>query len=106
MVLIVAPRGREGSVIGFRGLAWASALSLTACQGTIPTYGYQPLAGPPSISSREADSTCLARAEAAKSAAAQNIWAQGGEPAYHQTYGACMSAFGWKRVVVSSYRYG
>ncbi len=49
---------------------------------------------------------CLGRAAAAKRAAAADIWAQGGEPAYHQTYAACMASFGWKRIVVSSYRYG
>lgn len=89
-----------------RALACAGLLILCACQGTIPTYGFQPLAGQPSVSSSEADATCLGRAAAAKRAAAADIWAGGGEPAYHQTYAACMSSFGWKRIVVSSYRYG
>lgn len=89
-----------------RALVCACVLFLCACQGTVPSYGYQPLAGPPAVSSREADSACLARASAAKSAAASDIWAQGGEPAYHQTYASCMASHGWKRVVVSSHRYG
>lgn len=89
-----------------KAAACAGLLVLCACQGTIPTYGFQPLAGQPSVSSSEADATCLGRAAAAKRAAAADIWAGGGEPAYHQTYAACMSSFGWKRIVVSSYRYG
>ncbi|MDP3601737.1 MAG: hypothetical protein Q8R85_11295 [Bosea sp. (in: a-proteobacteria)] len=89
-----------------KALACAGLLFLCACQGTTPTYGFQPVAGQPAIPSGEADATCLGRAAAAKRAAAADIWAQGGEPAYHQTYAACMASFGWKRIVVSSYRYG
>ena len=89
-----------------RALACVVLLALCACQGTIPTYGFQPLAGAPGISSSEADSTCLGRASAARRAAAADIWAGGGEPAYHQAYASCMTSFGWRRVVVSSYRYG
>lgn len=87
-------------------LACSAFLFLCACQGTIPTYGFQPLAGQPPVPSSEADATCLGRAAAAKRAAAADIWAGGGEPAYHQTYASCMTSFGWKRVVTSSYRYG
>ncbi len=58
------------------------------------------------MSAADADAACVRRATAAKREAARDIRAQGGEPAYHQTYARCMTSLGWKRVVVSSYRYG
>jgi hypothetical protein len=81
------------------------ALPLACCQGTAPTYGYQPI-GTPTVAADVADAQCLARAAAAKRAASSDIWAQGGEPAYHRTYAQCMAGFGWKRVVTRLNRYG
>jgi len=87
------------------GVALALLL-LAGCQGTRTTYGYEPLGRVQSMPAADADALCVGRAAVAKREAARDIWAQGGEPAYHQTYARCMTSLGWKRVVVSSFRYG
>jgi hypothetical protein len=84
----------------------ALALLLAGCQGTQTTYGYEPLGAVQSMPAADADRICVRRANVAKREAAKDIWAQGGQPAYHQTYASCMTSHGWKRIVVSSYRYG
>jgi len=83
----------------------ALGLMLAGCQGTVPTYGYEPI-GTPGIAADSADLQCQARAAAAKRAASADIWAQGGEPAWHRTYAQCMASHGWRRVVTRLHRYG
>jgi hypothetical protein len=81
-------------------------LLLVGCQGTSTTFGYEPLAGPQGMPAADANVLCERRAAAARHEARRDIRAQGGQPAYHQTYASCMTALGWKRIVVSSFRYG
>jgi hypothetical protein len=88
------------------GGAGLALLLLAGCQGTRTTYGYEPLTGSPGMPATDANMVCERSAAAAKREARTDIRAQDGEPAYHRTYASCMTALGWKRVVVSSFRYG
>ncbi len=80
--------------------------ALASCQGTVPTYGYIPVGERQAFPATQADADCRNQASQAKRAAAADIWAQGGEPAYHEAYRVCMLNHGWKRVVTSLHRYG
>lgn len=82
-----------------------SLLVLTGCQGTDVTYGYEP-SGPSQVeTAASANAQCTALSERGRrehDARGRDI---GGFP-YVQVYDACMTRFGWKRVVKSISRYG
>jgi hypothetical protein len=81
-------------------------LLLAGCQGTRTTCGYEPLVGFQTLPAADADALCVSRATVAKRKVETDNWAQGGQPANHQTYARCMTSLDLKRVVVISFRYG
>lgn len=75
---------------------------LGGCEKYSVDHAFEPAGPVQAMSAERAHAACEARARSARRAAAGDIWAQGGEPAYHQAYAACMTEMGWRRVVRSS----
>jgi len=74
-------------------------LMLAACNPMVGAIDFHPLVPNPAIASGVADRECQPIANRARRVAARDIWAQGGQPAWHQTYNACMAERGWRRSV-------
>jgi len=74
-------------------------LMLAACNAMDGPTTFHPLVASPGMSSGAADRACQPPADRARREAARDIWAQGGQPAWHRTYNACMAERGWRRTV-------
>lgn len=83
----------------FYALPVGLVLMLAACNAMIGAIEFHPLVPNPVMTSGAADRACQPLANRARREAARDIWAQGGQPAWHQTYNACMAERGWRRTV-------